>query len=138
MYTLNILQLCICQLHLKAEKNKKFFKKSVNNRNQSNNMIIKTGRKKRQVANKLINQNCSKTETFNLCGFSSFPKVSGRRSARSIISLEIEVNCFFTSLGSISSSGIKESLLIFKLQSKDIYLNTAAATAKSLQSCPTL
>lgn len=30
-------------------------------------MIIKTGRKKRQVANKLINQNCSKTETFNLC-----------------------------------------------------------------------
>ena len=67
MYTLNILQLCICQLHLKTEKNKKFFKKSVNNRNQSNNMIIKTGRKKRQVANKLINQNCSKTETFNLC-----------------------------------------------------------------------
>ena len=69
MYTLNILQLGICRLHLKAEKKKQIenFKKSVVIRNQSNNMIIKTGRKKRQVANKLINQNCSKTETFNLC-----------------------------------------------------------------------
>ena len=61
---ITIMYLSITPQSWKKTKN---FKKSVNNRNQSNNMIIKTGRKKRQVANKLINQNCSKSETFNLC-----------------------------------------------------------------------